>query len=267
MKLEEYKTELQHRELTENTIKKYLREIKLLGEYANGEEVTQPLIIEYKKKLLDKFKISTANVKLTIINNYLKFLDPETKINVKLEREQKTNIMDNVLSQTDFNRLIRMSETRNKPRTKIIMLGLYYTGVRVSELEALTVEALKKGYMDINNKGKTRRVPIIKKLAKELKKYVKEENIISGPIIINRSGDPLSRSYIFKELKWIAGQARVKKDKVYPHSFRHLFAKQYLSVNNNNMLALADILGHSSLETTRIYTTLTTAEQRASISF
>lgn len=267
MKLKEYEIELHHRELSDNTIKKYLREIKLLEEYAGDQEITQSLIIGYKKVLMEKFKLSTVNVKLTIINNYLKFVNAGTKINVKLEREQKTNVMDNVLSETDFNRLIRMSETRNKPRTRITMLSLYYTGVRVSELEALTVEALKKGYMDIDSKGKTRRVPITKKLAKELKKYIKEEGITSGPIIINRSGDPLSRSYIFKELKWIAGQARVKKDKVYPHSFRHLFAKQYLNVNNNNTLALADILGHSSLETTRIYTTLSTSEQRDSISF
>ena len=251
--LREYKAELENRELKAVTIKQYLREIRLLLDHADGKEITQSLVISYKKELLEKFKPSTVNVKLTIINNYLKFLDADTKIKVKLEREQKTNVMDNVLSEVDFNRLIRMSETRKKSRIRIIMLSLYYTGIRVSELNSLTVDALKSGFMDINNKGKVRRGPITRKLAKELKCYVKEEKIADGCIVVNRFGDPLSRSYIFKELKWIAGQARVKKAKVYPHSFRHLFAKQYLSVNHNNTLALADILGHSSLEIGRAH--------------
>lgn len=265
MDLKDYKEELDNRELAEGTKKLYLRNVKDFLNFVGDREVSQSLLIEYKQEMLKKFKTSTVNTKIVIINNFLDFKDKD--ISVKQERVQRSNILDNVLSETDFNRLIRMAETKNKPRERLVMLIFYYTGIRVSELPFLTVEAVKKGYIDIENKGKHRRVPINNKLKKELRKYIKENNITNGSIIVNKNGEPLSRGYIFKELKWIGGQARVKKAKVYPHSFRHLFAKQWLKHNNNNVLALADILGHSSLETTRIYTTLSTNEQRDTISF
>jgi len=265
MSLTDYKQELDNRELAEGTKKLYLRNVKDFLKFIGDQEVSQTLLIEYKQKLLKKFKTSTVNTKIVIINNYLEFKDKD--ISVKQERVQRNNILDDVLTETDFNRLIRMADTRCKPRERLTMLIFYYTGIRVSELPFVTVEAVKKGYVDIENKGKHRRVPINNKLKKELRKYIKDEGITKGSIIVNKKGDPLSRGYIFKQLKWIGGQARVKKDKVYPHSFRHLFAKQWLKHNNNNVLALADILGHSSLETTRIYTTLSTNEQRDTISF
>lgn len=265
MNIEEYKRELCNRELSESTIKKYIKDVTDFLHYAGDKEVTQEILIKYKKHMIEKFKTSTVNTKITIINNFLEFM--EIDIKVKQEREQKKNVLDNVLSENDFDRLIRMSVTRGRPRARIVMLSLYYTGVRVSELQFLTVDALKRGYMDIENKGKHRRVPICSKLSKELKKYIKDEGITEGHIIVNARGNSLSRSYIFKELKWIGGQARVKKSKVYPHSFRHLFAKQYLTVEGNTVLGLADVLGHSSLDTTRIYTTLSTDEQREAINF
>lgn len=265
MDLKDYIEELNNRELSEGTKKLYLRNVKDFLNFVGDREVSQSLLIEYKQEMLKKFKTSTVNTKIVIINNFLDFKDKD--ISVKQERVQRSNILDNVLTETDFNRLMRMAETKNKPRERLVMLIFYYTGIRVSELPFLTVEAVKKGYIDIENKGKHRRVPINNKLKKELRKYIKENNITNGSIIVNKNGEPLSRGYIFKELKWIGGQARVKKAKVYPHSFRHLFAKQWLKHNNDNVLALADILGHSSLETTRIYTTLSTNEQRNTINF
>lgn len=265
MNIEEYKKELENRELAKNTITKYLKDVSDFLDYADGKEITQELLISYKKEMLKKYKINTVNTKITIINNFLDFKDKDIK--VKQEKTQRSTTLDNVLNETDFNRLIRMARTRGNERARITMLSLYYTGLRVSELEFLTVEAVKKGYIDVNNKGKHRRVPINNTLSRELKKYIKNENITDGSIIRNAKGESLSRSYIFRELKYIGGQARVKKAKVYPHSFRHLFAKQWLKHNNNNMLALADILGHSSLETTRIYSTLSTEEQRETMSF
>lgn len=265
MKLEDYEVELDNRELAESTKKMYLRAVNDFLSFADGQKLTQDLLIEYKKHLLNKYKTSTVNTKTTIINNYLEFADKD--ISVKQERVQKSNILDDVLTETDFNRLIRMADTRGKERERVIMLILYYTGIRISELPNVTAEAVKLGYIDINNKGKHRRVPISRTLSKTLKQYLDDAGIESGPIIVNRDGNPLSRSYIFRQLKWIGGQARVKKAKVYPHSFRHLFAKQWLKNNNGNTLALADLLGHSSLETTRIYATLSTDEQRQTIDF
>lgn len=265
MDIQEYKKELEKRELAKSTITKYTKDIRDFLEYLGDREVTQELFIAYKGDLLEKHKVSTVNTKITIINSYLAY--KKKNIKVKQEKTQRSTTLDNVLTETDFNRLVRMSRTRGNERARITMLSLYWTGLRVSELQYLTVDAVKKGYIDVNNKGKYRRVPINRQLSRELKKYIKVENITDGSIIRNAKGESLSRSYVFRELKYIGGQARVKKDKVYPHSFRHLFAKQWLKHNNNNVLALADLLGHSSLETTRIYSTLSTEEQRETINF
>lgn len=274
MKIEAYEKELVNRELAENTKKMYLRAVKDFLTYADNKEITKALLIEYKGRLLEKYKTSTVNTKITIINNYLDFIDED--FSIKQERVQKSNVLDNVLTDKEFWRLVNFaSEYETRPRNernrtrsninriRVVMLILYYTGIRISELKFLTVEAVADKHIDIYNKGKHRRVAIVKPLEKELKEFIKKENIQEGSLIINNQGDPLSRSHIFRELKNIGGQARgIRKDKIYPHSFRHLFAKQYLAKEGNTVLSLADVLGHSSLETTRIYSTLTTEEQR-----
>lgn len=263
--LELYKQELNDRELSKATKESYLRAIKDLLKYADDREITQTLLIEYKQEMLKKYKTGTVNTKIVIINNYLDFKNKD--ISVKQERVQQTNVLDDVLSDKEYERLLNYTTKNGTARTRIIMISLYYTGLRVSELKFLTVEALKNRYIDVYNKNKHRRVPIIKPLEKELKKFIKDEGITEGYILRNSRGESLSRTTIFRDLKYIGGQARLPLRKIYPHSFRHLFAKQYLSQPNNTILGLADILGHSSLETTRIYSTLSTDEQRDSISF
>lgn len=266
MSLEEYEEELIRRDVTEGTKKLYMKNIKDFLNYAQDQEVNQELINEYKKDMLDKFKATTVNTKVTILNNYLEFMEKD--ILIKLEKIQRNNVLDNVLNENEYQRIIKKAREKGEERTRIVMVILHDMGIRVSELTFLTVEALKQGYADITNKGKTRRVSIPNKLSKELKEYVKSEGIEEGYIIRNKNGEPLSRSYIFRQIKWIGGQARgIKLSKIYPHSLRHLFAKNYLKNNNDNVLALADILGHSNLETTRIYTTLSTNEQRDSMNF
>lgn len=266
MDIIEYKKILKNRELSKNTITKYLKDVSDFLKYVGDQEVTQEQLINYKKELINKYKTSTVNTKITIINNYMALANKDIK--VKQERVQKSNSLDNVLNENELARITSMARTRGNERARITMLSIFNTGLRVSELQFLTVEAFKKGHIDVNNKGKHRRVPINKELTKELRQYIKAEGLKSGSIIINKNGDPLSRSFIFREMKYIGGQARgIKKSKIYPHSIRHLFAKRYLKYNNNNMAALADILGHSSLETTRIYATLSTKEQSETMDF
>lgn len=263
MDIKEYKKELENRELAKSTITKYLKDVSDFLKYVGDEELTQEKLISYKKELIDKHKVNTVNTKITIINNYLAFNDKN--ISVKHERVQTSNTLDNVLSQKDFNRIVRMANRKDNERARVTLLSLYHTGLRVSELKFITVAAVNRGRIDINNKGKHRTVGINKELTKILKKYIKDNKLISGPIILNNNGDSLSRNYIYKEMKYLGGQARVKLSKVYPHSIRHLFAKRYLKDNNNDMTALANILGHSSLDTTRIYGTLSTKEQAATM--
>lgn len=264
-KLKEYKKYLHDRELAESTIKSYTRTNRDFLKYAANNEITQDLLLKYKEVLLNKYKKTTTNTKLIMLNDFMKFLDKD--ISVKQERIQRVTTLDDVLSKTDYDRLVRMSKTRKKPRTEALIYILYYTGIRVSEVKFLTVEALNDGYIDVKNKGKHRRVPIANQLSKKLNRFIKEQGLTEGPIIKSSRGGPLCRSQIFRDLKWIGGQARVNKDKVYPHSFRHLFALQWLKHNKGNPLPLADILGHSSLETTRIYSRLSTEDQRNTINF
>lgn len=278
MLLDQYKKYLEDQELSQSTIDKYLKDIEQFEEFKNDKrykqkitvdyrkdpEFSKDLIIDYKKDLARRYKTSTTNNKIIIINKYLKWLDLED-LTVKQVKEQNKGSLDNVLTQTDFNRIYRQAEQKGTERDKVMLNALLYTGLRVSELEFLTVEALKAGSITVNNKGKIRQVPITNQLAKQLKAYTRANRIETGSIILNNQGKPLSRNYVFKRLKWLGGQARVRKDKVYPHSIRHLFAKNWLAKNKNNVLQLADILGHSSLETTRIYTKLNTDELRATM--
>lgn len=260
--LENYKQNLIDMELSKATISKYISDVQQLIDYADGKEINKDLTIEYKDHLKNDLEreSSTINSKIISINKYLKFTgnDEATLKNIRVQ----TRELDNVLTQNDYDRMLRRADKKGTDRDVLMLEALYRTGVRVSELQFFTVEALKQGYILADNKGKIRKVPISSTLDKQARRYVKDHDIKSGSIILNKYGDPLSRNYIFKRIKWLAGQARIKKAKAYPHSIRHLFAKQWLERNGDRVTQLADILGHDSLDTTRIYTKQTIEEAR-----
>ena len=266
-RLEEFKLRCIADELAENTIDKYEVNIKEFLEFMKGKEASKDNVIAYKDYLRsDKvnngkgYALSTVNNKLISVNKYLEYMNM-SDMRVSILKTQNRTLSDG-LTDTDFERIRRMSVTKEKPQDTLILDMLRYTGIRISELQYFTVEAVKKGYMYIENKGKFRNVPIIKSLSKQALKYAKENGITTGSIILGRNNKPIHRNTVFKRLKWLSGQARVKKSKVYAHAIRHLFAKEWLKKNNNNILALADILGHESLETTRIYTRMNLNELR-----
>lgn len=267
-KLNDYKKHLENNELTQNTITKYLKDVAQLQEFLNKNnlELQKESLIKYKKQLQSKYKISTVNNKIITINKFLKFIGLDD-CTLKQIKEQTKNNNDEIMTQTDYNRLIRVATNKGLDKDVLMLQVFYETGLRVSELKFFTVEAVKKGYMTISNKGKIRNVPVTRKLQKAANKYIKDHKIKAGAIICNSNNEPISRFTVYNRLKYIAGQARVKKSRVYPHSIRHLFAKNWLKNNGNNILQLADILGHSSLETTRLYTKLNTDELRATMEF
>lgn len=265
-KLKDYEQELLNQELAPNTIKKYVENVRQLEKYIQGKGLTKANLISFKDDLTEQYKTNTINNKIVTINKYLDYLGLED-LKLKQVRQQSQSNLDNVMNENEFERVLRQARQKGIPRDEIMLLSLYYTGLRVSELQFLTVEALRKGHITVNNKGKIRKVPISNKLRKTLREYAKDEGLEKGNIIINKEGQPLSRQYIFTRMKWLGGQARVKKAKVYPHSIRHLFAKQWLKTNGNNYLQLADILGHSSLETTRIYSKMSVDEMKETITF
>lgn len=190
--LSAYREELLCRELAESTISKYLKDVQNFLEFADGEDLSMELLIQYKREILDSFKLSTVNNKITIVNNYLKFCGLDLKL--KQERQQRKTSLDNVITEREFKRLVRAAENLKKTRLKYIMLTLYYTGMRVSELEFLTVEAIKNGYMEVKSKGKHRYIPLSKKLVEELKSYVNSECIESGLIFRTSNAKPIGQS-------------------------------------------------------------------------
>ena len=263
-KLKEFIQEMRLNELTERTLKKYESDIKQFIKEANMSNIDQlkkESLIDYKSIIQEKYKTASINNKITIINKFIDYLNlPELKL--KQIKQQKKTSLENVLNESDYNRLLRLAERLGKIRTLYIMKTLAGTGIRIDELKYITVEAIKKGYTQVENKGKIRDIIISKNLSKELKSYCKEQDIKEGIIFASNTGKPLDKAYIWRELQYIAGQARVRKDKVHAHSFRHLFAKTYLR-DGGNITHLADLLGHSSLDTTRIYTMQTKDEHRA----
>lgn len=264
--LKEYRQDLEHKELSKSTITKYVTDVKQLELFLQDKELNKKNLIAYKKHLIKQYTTNTVNNKIVTANKFLDFIG---KGNLKLKQitTQRKTELDEVLSETDYSRLLRQAKQKGNPRDVLILEIIYNTGIRVSEIKDVTVKALKKGYILADNKGKIRKVPINTRLKKQLTKYVRDNDIKAGSIILNNQGKPLGRTYIFKRLKYLGGQARIKKSKVYPHSIRHLFAKNWIKANGDNILQLADILGHSSLETTRIYTQLNTDEARETMEF
>lgn len=268
--LEPYLRFLREKERASLTVKKYQSDIQKFIDYIEGEgerEITKNDVIRYKASLTANFKISSVNSYLISLNKYLAWLGaPDLKAGM-LQVQRRTSL-DNVISRSDYERLLRYARKRGKEKMYYLMRTLAGTGIRIEELKYITVEAVTKGKgsIQVNNKGKIRDIVIASDLCKELKQYCKANNIDSGIIFHNRAGDDLiDKAYVWRELKYIAGRARVNKSKVHAHSFRHLFAKTFMEATGGNVVELADLLGHSSLETTRIYTRTTNREKRDKI--
>ena len=267
--IKEYKDSLKLSEKEENTINQYEGYLKEFIEYANiksKEDITKEKLIRFKEYMQDKYKTNTINIKITVINAFISFIGLDNNYKLKHLKKQQKATLENVLTQTDYERLLRIAKVKNKKVMYYIMQTLAETGIRISELRYITVEAVKKGEAVFDSKGTVERKAFInKKLQKELLKYCKEEGIKTGSIFNSRNGNPLDSAYIYKEIQWIAGQARIKKSKAHPHSFRHLFAKNYLSKPGHNIADLKNILGHKNISTTEKYKKKSTRELKETL--
>lgn len=249
---------LEHqKELSANTLKAYSNDLHTMLDYFKDQDITRESMIAYRDYLKANWKPESVNRKIRTANQYVTWAGIDAKIqNVKLVRNMT---FENVMTIVDFRRMMRYADKLNKPREKAIMQTLAGTGIRIGELQYFTVEALKEKHVVVENKGSKRDIPIPKPVADILKKYCKERNITSGIIFRTSNGTPISNTYLWKSMQHIAGQARVKKSKIHAHSFRHLFAVNFLE-QGGNVLDLQAILGHKSLKTTAIYTRTTTKE-------
>ncbi len=258
-------------ELSDNTIKIYKQSIIKFISYLNDnriENITKQTMIDYKKQLI-KISNSTKsqNIWIIALNKYLKYL----KLNnlcLKQIKVQNKFIVKSNLTLSDYKRLLRIAKREEMFQDYLIIQTICKTGIRFSELKFFTVENLgidKKGVIIISSKGKVRDIEIPTILAQDLRKYARLNKIKEGYIFrqVKDHHKLVASSTFWKHLQKIAGIAKVNKSKCHAHNLRHLFAVEFLKTHNNNTLALASILGHSSLNTTRIYSTLTTEEKRA----
>lgn len=258
----EFKEHLILEERSEITVEKYIRDVKAFASYAENNEITKETVIVYKKHLQENYAVRSVNSMLASLNSLFAFLgwyDLRVK-SLKLQ-QQVFCPEERELTKAEYTRLCRTAERKHNERLNLILQTICGTGIRVSELQYITVEAVKQGEAVVNCKAKTRSVFIVKELKQKLLRYAAEQNIKSGMIFVTRTGKPISRTNIWREMKALCEEANVNPQKVFPHNLRHLFARVFYGIEKD-IAKLADILGHSSINTTRIYIISTGTEHR-----
>lgn len=259
----EFAIYLKSEEKSKNTIEKYIRDVRAFAAHVGSVEITKEIVIDYKNKLLsESYAARSINSMLAAINSLFSFLgwvDLKVK-SIKLQRQIYCP-EEKELTKAEYMRLVNTAKLKGNKRLDLLLQTICATGIRVSELQYITVEAAKCGEAIVSLKGKTRSVFIIRQLQKKLLRYATERNISSGAIFITRSGKPMSRTNIWREMKNLCEQAGVNPQKVFPHNLRHLFARTFYSIEKD-IAKLSDILGHSSIDTTQIYIITTGDEHR-----
>ena len=254
---------LKSEEKSENTIEKYIRDARAFAAYMGNAEITKEAVISYKNKLLSEgYAVRSINSMIASINSLFTFLGWENlKVkSLKLQRQIYCP-EEKELTKAEYMRLVNTARQKGNERLNLLIQTICGTGIRVSELQYITVEAVTCGEAVVSLKGKTRSVFIVRELQKKLLRYAAEQKITSGAIFITRTGKPMSRTNIWREMKSLCEQAGVNPQKVFPHNLRHLFARTFYGIEKD-IAKLADILGHSSINTTRIYIITTSNEHR-----
>lgn len=252
--VEDFERYLLEEEKSYNTIDKYLRDIRCFVKFIGTSDVKKTLVIEYKKYLCEEYAPKSVNSMLSSINAFFAFMG-WYDLKVKTLKIQRRIFVDKEkeLTKREYERLLNCAKSRGKEKLWLLMQTLGSTGIRISELKFITVEAVKQQSVSIKCKGKLRTIFLPRSLCIQLSKFAKKMKIDAGTLFITRKGRPLDRSSIWKMMKALCDEADVSKAKVFPHNFRHLFARTFYSVEKD-IVRLADLLGHSNVETTRIYT-------------
>ena len=262
-KISDFYKWLKSEEKSENTIEKYIRDVTAFMAYLGDDVITKETVIAYKSKLIaENYAVRSINSMLASLNSLFAFLgwvDLKVK-SIKLQRQIYCP-EEKKLTKAEYLRLVNTAKQKGNERLNLLIQTICSTGIRVSELQYITVEAVKCGEAVVTLKGKTRTVFIVKELKQKLLRYARDQKISSGAIFITRSGKPMSRTNIWREMKSLCEQARVNPQKVFPHNLRHLFARTFYGIEKD-IAKLADILGHSSINTTQIYTITTGNEHR-----
>lgn len=243
------------------TVEKYLRDVRAFDMYAGEQIISKEVVMAWKKELqIKEYAVRSINSMLASLNSLLDYLGwSDCKVKSIKQQRQIYCAEEKELSRAEYMRLLEAAQ--KKPQLQLVMKTICGTGIRVSELKFFTVENVKQGEVTVNCKAKSRTVLIPGKLRKLLLDYSRKEKIHSGVIFINRNGEPLNRSCIWAQMKSLCEEAGVNPGKVFPHNLRKLFARTFYGIEKD-IAKLADILGHSSIDTTRIYIMTTGTEHR-----
>ena len=252
-------------EKSPTTITKYLRDLQKFLTYTAGRPITKELVITYKEELKQQYATASINSMLASLNHYFDFAGLyECKVKQIKQQRRVYCPEEKELSKEEYYRLIKAAQELQKDRLSLIIQTICSTGIRISELECITVRAAQSGVAEVNCKGKSRQIFIPHKLKMMLLTYIKKQHICQGPIFITKQGNPINRSNVWREMKNLCEIAHVRENKVFPHNLRHLFAKTYYKMEKD-ISKLADLLGHSSINTTRIYIISSGEEHRRQI--
>lgn len=252
--IESYLTYQREQERSKATLQKYKHDLYALMEFLKGNGLTKTALISWKEKLISEYAPASVNAMLAAVNGYVRFMG-WVELCVKPLKIQKSLFLEDEkeLTKEEYIRLVRAAQRKENERLSLVIQTICATGIRVSELKWITVEAVQKGRAEISNKGKMRIVFLPDQLRKLLKKYARNQKKTAGSVFTTRTGKPLDRSNIWRDMKKLCVDAQVSDKKVFPHNLRHLFARTFYGMEKD-ISRLADILGHTNLTTTRIYT-------------
>lgn len=254
LKISEYVNYLKNEERCGNTIMKYTRDLRAFFTFTGDGIIDKAAVLAWKEKLSSEYAATSINSMLAAVNGFFDWMDlPQFKVKpLKIQRAIFTQ-PEKELTRREYDRLVKAAQEKSNERLALLLQTICSTGIRVSELPYITAEAVGSGRVTVDCKGKSRTVFLPKELCKSLKQYCREQKLEKGVVFRTASGIPLDRSNIWRDMKKLCESAGVERSKVFPHNLRHLFARTYYSIEKD-LSKLADLLGHSSITTTRIYT-------------
>lgn len=260
--LKKFETYMRNEEKSAATIEKYMRDLRVFFAFLESKELSKETVLEYKEGLIRTYAVASANSMLAALNSFFRFLGWHELCVKRFKMQRKVYCSEEKeLTRAEYIRLLDAAGKRHNERLNLIIQTICATGIRVSELKYITVEALRNGEATVNCKGKNRRIFIVKELKNKLLRYVRERQIKTGTVFITRGGKPISRNNVWREMKSLCEEAGVSPGKVFPHNLRHLFARTFYGIEKD-IAKLADILGHASINTTRVYIVTTGAEHK-----
>lgn len=256
----EFEAQLRREEKSAATIEKYVRYANAFLRFLGGRPLTKESAIAYKEWVSASYTACGANGMLAAVNSFFAFLK-RADCRLRPLKVQRGLFLppERELTRSDLERLLHAAQSQGKLRIALVMQTIFATGIRVGELRFITVEAARRARADVRFKGKTRTVFLTEKICGKLLKYAKQNGVLNGPVFVSAGKRPLDRSNIWAEMKRLCRGANVEEERVFPHNLRHLFARTYYE-SIPNLAELADLMGHSDVNTTRIYTATTGAE-------